>query len=190
MPISPSPGLTSRRPFLRILCALTLLVISPSLYPQGRDSALSEGEVEKLRDVADEPSERVLIFVKFLDTRVKTIQDLYAKPRRPGREEDTHDLLEQITLIADELNDNLDDYGPRHYDIRKALPKLLEASDRWIATIKTPPENATYDVSRRLTLEAIQDIRDSAQKLEEEQKEWFLAHPPAGENSKKKKNAD
>jgi hypothetical protein len=176
---------------IRLVCALTLFLIAiPSLYPQGKESALSEAEVEQLRNVADAPSDRVLLFVKLVDTRVKTLQDLYAKPRRPGREEDTHDLLEQITLIADELDDNLDDYGPRHYDIRKALPKLIEATDRWTTAIKTPPENATYDVSRRLTLEAIQDIRDSAQKLEEEQKEWFLAHPPAGENTKKKKNSD
>lgn len=175
---------------IRFVCALTLFLLVTPLYPQGRDSALSEAEVEQLRDVADVPSDRVLLFVKFVDTRVKTIQDLYAKPRRPGREEDTHDLLEQITLIADELDDNLDDYGPRHNDIRKALPKLIEATDRWTAAIKVPPDNATYDVSRRLTLESIQDIRDAAQKLVEQQKDWFLAHPPANENPKKKKNAD
>ena len=174
----------------RLVCALTLLFLVTPLYPQGKDSALSEAEVEQLRNVADNPSDRVLLFVKLVDTRVKTIQELYAKPRRPGREDDTHDLLEQITLIADELDDNLDDYGPRHYDIRKALPKLIEATDRWTTAIKVPPENATYDVSRRLTLEAIQDTRDTAQKLVEEQKEWFLAHPPAGETPKKKKNAD
>jgi len=176
------------------VCALTLLLIAtPHLYAQGRESALSDAEIEKLRDVADAPSDRVLLFVKFVDTRVKSIQDLYARPRRPGREEDTHDLLEQITLIADELDDNLDDYGPRHYDIRKALPKLIEATDRWTTAIKAPPENETYDVSRRLTLEAIQDIRDSAQKLIDEQKEWFLAHTPPKEdsdNNKKKKNSD
>jgi hypothetical protein len=173
------------------VCALTfLLLATPPLHPQAKESALSEGEVEQLRNVADAPSDRVLLFIKLVDTRVKTIEGLYAKPRRPGREEDTHDLLEQITLITDELNDNLDDYAPRHYDIRKALPKLIEATDRWTTAIKIPPENASYDVSRRLTLEAIQDIRGSAQKLVEEQKDWFLAHPPAGENPKKKKNSD
>jgi hypothetical protein len=175
---------------IRLVCALALFLLARPLYPQGRDSALSEGEVEQLREVADVPSDRVLLFVKLIDTRIKNIQDLYAKSRRPGREQDTHDLLEQITLIADELDDNLDDYGPRHSDIRKALPKLIEATDRWTAAIKAPPENATYDVSRRLTLESIQDIREAAQKLVEEQKDWFLAHPPANENSKKKKNAD
>jgi hypothetical protein len=159
---------------------------------QGRDSALSEGEVDQLRDVAYYPPDRVLLFIKFLDARVKTIQDMYAKPRHPGREQDTHDLLEQVTLIADELDDNLDDYGPHHRDVRKALPKLIEATERWSSALKTPPENEVYNVSRKLALESINDIRDAATTLLEDQKTWFLAHPPPKENGKesKDKNSD
>jgi hypothetical protein len=187
MPISPSPGFNPLRPLRKlslILIAATLFSHAPSSYAQGRDSALSEGEVEQLRDVAYYPSDRVLLFIKFIDARVKSIQDLYAKPRRPGREQDTHDLLEQITLITDELDDNLDDYGPHHRDIRKALPKLIDATERWSSAIKTPPDNEAYSVSRKLALESINDIHDTAAKLVDEQKEWFLAHPPPKENSK------
>jgi hypothetical protein len=166
------------RPRTPFLLALALATLIPPLHAQRDDSALSEGEVEQLRESAYFPNDRVMVFIKLLDTRTKAIQDMYARPRRPGREQDTHDLYEQFTSIADELDDNLDDYGPHHRDIRKALPKLIEATDRWATIIKTPPDNETYNVSRKIALEAIRDIREAATQLVEEQKTWFAAHPP------------
>src|SRR5882724_9372968 len=165
----------------RLPLALVLLALTLPLHAQRADSALSDGEVEQLRESAYVPNDRVLLFIKLLDTRNKAIQDLFAHPRKPGREQDTHDLLEQFTNIADELNDNLDDYGPHHRDIRKALPKLLDATERWSSNIKQPPDNPTYDLSRKLALEAIRDIREEATHLVEDQKTWFAAHPPAKE---------
>jgi hypothetical protein len=166
----------------RIPLAFVLLALTLPIHAQRADSALSEGEIEQLREAAYFPTDRVLVFIKLLDTRNKAIQDLFAHPRKPGREEDTHDLLEQFTSIADELNDNLDDYGPHHRDIRKALPKLLDATERWASNLKQPPNNAAYDLSRKLALEAIRDIREEATHLVEDQKTWFAAHPPAKES--------
>jgi hypothetical protein len=172
----------SCRAAVLFVLAFTLPLASTALYAQHHDSALSEAEVEKLRDAAYVPSDRVSVFINFLDTRTKSIQDLFAHPRRPGREEDAHDLFEQITEIADELDDNLDDYAHRHQDIRKALPKLLQASERWSTELKTPPDNEAYSVSRKLALESINDIRETVTKLIEDQKAWFAAHPHAKEN--------
>jgi hypothetical protein len=166
----------------RLSFALLLLPLALQLHAQKPEAALSDGEVEQLREAAYFPTDRVLLFIKLLDARNKSIQDLFAHPRKPGREQDTHDLLEQFTAIADELNDNLDDYGPRHRDIRKALPKLLEATERWSSNLKTPPDDEAYTVSRRLALEAVHDLHDQATEMIEEQKAWFLAHPPPKEN--------
>ncbi len=164
-----------------LLLVLTLTLPTALRAQQHRDSALSEGEVEKLRDAAYVPSDRVAVFIGFLNTRTKSLQDLFAHPRRPGREEDAHDLFEQITAIADELDDNLDDYAHRHQDIRKALPKLLQATERWSSELKTPPENEAYNVSRKLALESLNDIRETVTKLIDDQKAWFAAHPPPKE---------
>ena len=167
-------------------CALTLLLailcLTPPLRAQRTDSALSEKEIEELRDSAYVPSDRVIVFIKFLDQRSKAVQELFAHPRKPGREEDTHDLLEQFTSIADELNDNLDDYGPHHRDIRRSLPKLVEATDRWATALKTPSDDPAYSVSRKLALESIRDIREEATQLIEDQRTWFAAHPPPKQN--------
>jgi hypothetical protein len=167
----------------RLPLALLLLALALPAHAQRDDSGLTEGEVEQLRDSAYVAGDRILVFIKLLDTRNKAIQDLFAHPRKPGREQDTHDLLEQFTSIADELNDNLDDFGPHHRDIRKALPKLIEATERWASNIKQPPENPVYDLSRKLALESIRDIREEATRLVEDQKTWFAAHPPPKDNS-------
>ena len=179
LPCSHSSGMT--RILLGLILALPLAVIPA--HAQRHESALSEGEIEQLRDAAYVPSDRVLVFIKLLDSRSKRVQDLFAHPRRPGREEDAHDLFEQFTAVADELDDNLDDYGPRHRDIRKALPKLIEATERWSSALKTPPENDAYNVSRKLALESIRDIREAAAHLIDDQKAWFLAHPPVKETT-------
>jgi hypothetical protein len=167
----------------RLPLAFVLLALVLPLHAQRAGSSLSEGEIEQLRESAYVPNDRVLVFIKLLDIRDKAIQELYAHPRKPGREQDTHDLMEQFTNIADELNDNLDDYGPSHRDIRKALPKLLDATERWASNLKEPPENAAYDLSRKLALESIRDIREEATQLLADQKTWFAAHPPGKEPS-------
>ena len=132
---------------LAALCLATLL--APSLHAQIRDSALSQKEIEEVREARLDPVDCVLLYVKFLDLRVQEVQDLYAKPRRPGREQDTHDLLEQFTSIADELSDNLDDYGPvsyTHLDVYKRQV-LLTWAGTCVETQTTLPGPTSVGVS-------------------------------------------
>ena len=162
---------------LLLLFCLTLS-LALSIHAQGKEDALTQAEIEKLRDTNRLPDDRVMVFVKFLDERTESIRALVSKTRRPGREEDIHDALEQFISIADSLEDNLNEYGPRHRDIRKSLPKLLRAIDRWSSVIKSPAEDEAYNVSRKLALEAIRDLREDTEHLIEDQKTWFAAHPP------------
>jgi len=93
--------------------------------------------------------------------------------------------MEQFTSIADDFDDNLDDYSQHHRDVRKVLPRVVAAAERWGTALRTPPENEAYSVSRKLALESLADIRDSAIKLIDEQKAWFLAHPPPKDDGSK-----
>lgn len=165
------------------LSLLALALLAPCAFAQRNEAPLSEGEIEQLRDSAYIANDRVMVFIKLIDVRIKALQDMYAKPRRPGREQDTHDLFEQFASLSDELSDNLDDYGSRHRDIRKALPKLIEAAERWATAIKSPPDNDVYNVSRRIALESVKDVHSQASDMVEEQKTWFAAHPPAKKES-------
>jgi hypothetical protein len=119
-----------------------------------------------------------MVFVSFIDQRTARIDKLTTGKRQPGREEDIHDLLEQTTSILDDLEDNLDDYSKRHWDIRKVLPKLVAATERWGTAMRSPPEEPAYSVSRKLALESLQDVHEAALKMIDEQKAWFAAHPP------------
>jgi len=166
----------SVRRLVLILCLL--ISLTPALRAQGKEDALSQAEIEKLRDTNRLPNDRVEVFTKFLDERTETIRTLVAKPRRPGREEDIHDALEQFISIADSLEDNLNEYATRHRDVRKSLPKLLRAIDRWSSIIKSPADDEAYNVSRKLALETIRDLREDTEHLIEDQKTWFAAHPP------------
>ena len=83
-----------------MLSVAAIAPFTPPLPAQTRDSALSQKEIEQVRDARYYPSDCVLLFVKFLDLRTQEIHDLYAKPRRPGREQDT---LKQLDQVNDEL---------------------------------------------------------------------------------------
>jgi hypothetical protein len=154
---------------LRYLALALLFAAFPS-HAQQHESALSDAEVEQIRECRYVPADCVLLFVKFLDQRTKEIGDLFAHPRRPGREQDTHDLIEQFTAIADELG-----------DIRKALPKLTQAAERWATALKSPPDDEAYNVSRKIALESVRDLREQSAQLTADQAAWFKLHPPSKE---------
>jgi hypothetical protein len=183
--MAPPRRVISRRRVLALASSALAAIFTHPLHAQMRESALPDVEVEKLRDTAYYPPERVLAFVQFLDDRTKAIEKLCAGKRQPGREQDIHDLIEQFTSIADDFDDNLDDYSQHHRDIRKVLPKVVTAAERWGTSLRTPPEDPTYSVSRKLALESLADIKDSATKLIDEQKAWFQAHPPPKDDGAK-----
>lgn len=140
---------------------------------------MSQKEIEALRDAAYIPNERVMTYVKILNTREQEITDLLAKPRRPGFNQDMHDLLDQFAAIADEFNDNLDEYQSRHRDIRKSLPKLVTSIERWSTTLRAPADDQTYNIVRKMALDSLKDMRDTATSLQTEQAAYFKAHPDA-----------
>ena len=171
--------LTKGRPMpRRLIFTLALLALAAPLRAQPSDSSLTQAEIDQVREYRYYPADCVLLFVNFLDLRTQELHDLYAHPRRPGREQDTHDLILQFTSIADELSDNLDDYGPRHIDLRKALPKILTGIDRWAAALNALPDDDAYNVARKLALESLRDLREDTTQLAADQAAWFKIHPP------------
>lgn len=164
-----------------MLAVCALLVIAPAalVHAQDDDSSMSQKEIETLRDAAYIPNDRVLTFMKILNTREQEIQDLLSKPRRPGFNQDMHDLLEQFAAIADEFNDNLDEYQSKHRDVRKALPKLVSSIERWSTTLRAPADDQTYNIVRKMALDSLKDMHDTATSMQTELATYFKAHPDA-----------
>ena len=164
-----------------MLAACALLVLAPATRAraQDEDSSMSQKEIEALRDAAYIPNERVLTYLKILDTREQEITTLLSKPRRVGFNQDMHDLLDQFAAIADEFNDNLDEYQSKHRDIRKVLPKVVSSIERWSTTLRAPADDQTYNIVRKMALDSLKDMRDTATSMQTDLATYFKAHPDA-----------
>jgi len=174
------------RLFTLAVCALFVLAPAARTLAQDDDSSMSQKEIESLRDAAYIPNDRILAFVKILNTREQEISDLLAKPRRPGFNHDMHDLLDQFASITDEFNDNLDEYQSKHRDIRKSLPKLISSIERWSTTLRAPADDQAYNIVRKMALDSLKDMHDTATSLETEQAAYFKAHPDAAKTEKER----
>jgi len=171
-----------------VMTALLLLALasSPRLRAQDDDDTMSQKEIESLRDAAYIPTNRIVAFERILNTREQQIEQLLAKPHHVGYSQDMHDYIDQFASIADEFNDNLDDYASKHRDIRKALPKLLSDIERWSTTLRAPADDDAYNIVRRLALDNLKDMSAAASRMQTEQAAYFKAHPDAAKLEKER----
>jgi len=172
---------------LGVAVVLGVLLVSPvPLQAQADEGVMSNAEVESLRDTAYVPLDRIAAFMKMLDDRVKKIDGLVAKRRYPGRADELHDLMEQMSGIVDELSDNLEEYDKRHRDVRKGLPKVVLATERWSTALRGPADDVAYNVERKLALDALKDMRELAEGMEAEEEQYFKDHPDAAKAEKER----
>ncbi len=168
------------------LAAILLLSLLPA-HEQQADDALSQREVDDLRDAAFEPIERIRVFTAILNSRQDRIETLLAKRRsHTDFPEQMHDALDQFGKVIDELNDNLDDYNRRHRDVRKELPKLIVSTERWSATLGKVGDNDAFNVVRRIALDDVKDTGGLAASLDTDLTTYFKAHPEAAAAEKKR----
>lgn len=166
---------------LLLLCALPLRAQAP-------DGMLTQTEVEQLRDAAYVPLDRVRVYMRILDDRVKELDAIMAKRHGVDFPGDVHDVIDQIGSIADELNDNLDSYAPKHRDLRKVLPKLTASAQRWSTALRAPADDPRYNVVRQTALDALKDTQQIASDMAAEQEAYFKAHPEAAKEEKARAN--
>lgn len=156
-------------------CALFLCSVA---HAQKQPAALSEAEEDQVRDAAIDPARRVTVYQAIIETRIKRIQDVLANTRAQGRRDDIRENMDEITGLVDELQDNLEEYEHAHRDLRKPLPKLLDATLRWESVLKQPPDNDAYNLVRKLALESVADIKKQAGEMIPAELAYFKAHPP------------
>jgi hypothetical protein len=169
------------------MAALGVLLAGASpLCAQDADGALSQAEVEQLRDSAPIPVDRIKVFESILNAREKEIAELVAKPHRPGYAVDMHDALDQFGQILDEFNDNLDEFEKNHRDVRKELRKLLKETDRWATVLRSPPEDDGYSIVKKIALDNLKDMRELVTEMQTGLEAYFQAHPDAAKAEKER----
>jgi hypothetical protein len=161
-----------------LLFAAAFLFVAPLTPAQQSKDPLTADQEEQVRAVADQPDERVKLFIKFIENRTDAIRHAVVHPltQRPGVE--IHDNVDAFTSLVDELQDNLDAYDESHSDIRKSLKFLLERTAKWSAVLQQPPGSSEYDFARKSALDAVETTKQAATELLKSQEEYFSKHKP------------
>src|SRR5271166_4970852 len=158
-----------------------LVVLTCALAQHGvaqhRDP-LYDKEVNQMREAADYPDKRLEIMAGFARARLATIAQLRADPKAgKDRPMQIHDLLQDFTVLLDEIDDNIDMYGSHKTDMRKGLKLVIEADSEWQLQLRklkeqSPPEELDqYSFVLANAIEAVKDTADSARKELQDQNE-------------------
>src|SRR5258708_7386060 len=128
-----------------LLAALTLLSTLAAAQTRRRD-ALTDAETDQLREVAIEPEKRIRLFVKFARARMEAIEQVRSDPKfAEGRGKRLHDLLEDVSAIVDEMDQNIEEYDRQKADLRKALKEVVEADSELQLKLRAIKEGAASD---------------------------------------------
>jgi hypothetical protein len=122
-------------------CAFFLLVV-PRLAGQHRD-ALTDPEIDQLRDTALDSDLRLKLYVTFARNRLITLEQARSDPKTTDRGLATHDGLQDFLDVYDELNDNVDTYVGRKSDLRKVLKIVIDGDTEFQAKLRALRDDAT-----------------------------------------------
>jgi hypothetical protein len=159
----------------RLVLAISLL---STVWAQRRRDPLNPLEQDQLRDAAQEPSERLKLYIQFARTRLTSLEQTRADPKVTDRAQQTRDRLQDFLDVYDELNDNLDTFVERKADLRKPLKTLIEADTEFQAKLRALKSSADaskdeakqYDFLLTSVLETVDSsVQDHRQLLSEEE---------------------
>ncbi len=103
-----------------------LLIASTAIAQANKREALSDLEIEKVRDSAMLPDVRLKLYTEFARARLGILQQARADAKAEDREAKMRDALQDFIAIYDELDDNVDTFADRGDDIRGALKPVIE----------------------------------------------------------------
>lgn len=161
---------------LSVAIALCTLGASSLVAQKEKREPLTEAQIEKIREAGIDPDLRVSLYTKFLNEHADTIKSLTGRVRSRARSVRLDAELQDFTALMDELGSNLDVYSERNADIRKELKPLTEAAPQWLAVLRALAGEPGFDVSRKEAIESGQDLADQANRLLNEQTEYFKTH--------------
>ena len=117
--------------WLSLVCLLF-----PSTWAQRRRDPLNPLEVDQLRDAAQDPEQRIKLFIQFSRARLVALEQVRNDPKVTDRAQQTHDKLQDFLDVYDELNDNIDTFVDRKADLRKPLKGVIEADNEFQAKLR------------------------------------------------------
>lgn len=160
---------------------LAVICLSIAVAQQHHHDPLSDGEIDKLRDAAQEPDIRLKLYVSFARTRLENVQQIHSDPKATDKDKQIRDALQDFISIYDELDENVDTFADRGEDLRKALKPVIEADTEFgsrlrafkLSLANSPKEAEAYDFLLGTALEAVDSAAKDHRDLLAEHEEKF-----------------
>ena len=148
------------------MCVTLVLVAGSIAQAQRHREPLTQPEIDQIRDASWEPKQRLSLYVQFTRARLVKLEQMRSDPKTKDRARQTHDMLDDIQLLYDELNDNIDTYVERKDDIRKPLKFIIEADTEFQAKLRAlkdaPDVSAEESQQYQFVLNDILETVDSS----------------------------
>ncbi len=145
---------------------------------QGRQDVLTQAQQQKIAEAGIDADLRIGLYTKYVGEHADRIRRLAGRTESGmGRAMDRE--LGDFSSLVDELSSNLDEYGGRMADIRKALGKLDKEIPRWQEMMKSLPNNSAYQISRDDATGALSDLADQTRQLTHQEDAYFKEHKDA-----------
>ncbi|HZQ90917.1 MAG TPA: hypothetical protein VFA60_03905 [Terriglobales bacterium] len=182
------------------IAAVLLLALVPAQAQVRRHDPLTAKEVEDLREVAQDPAQRLKLYARYALARMTAIDQVRAdsKLATAERAKQLHDLIEDLGTIVDEMDDNVEDYDKRKADLRRPLKDVIEADTALQIKLRALKEAADTTLAKeapdfRFALEnTVESVNQSAQAAREtlEAQNVAFAKAKADEKAKAKEAKD
>jgi hypothetical protein len=157
--------------------ALAMLLLSTA-WAQRRRDPLNPLEEDQLRNAAQDPAERLKLYIVFARTRLTSLEQMRADPKVTDRAQQTRERLQNFLDVYDELNDNIDTFVERKTDLRKPLKAVIEADTEFQAKLRAlkssvdanKSESKEYDFLLTNVLDAVDGgVQDHRQLLNQQE---------------------
>ena len=140
--------------------ALLLAVTAPPARALAqKPDHISDEEEEKIRDAQD-PSDRIEVYLALAQTRLDRISEFRSKPMDPQYDNGAYidHLLDQYISLTDELKNWIQDQYDRRADMRKGLRKALEMGPKQLQDLRRI--QASPDAYARDYTKSLHDAQD------------------------------
>jgi len=154
-----------------LLFALLMSLAVPAATAQAqKPDYVTDEEEDKIRD-AQEPSERIEVYLTLAQSRLDRIQEFRSKPMDPQYDNGAYidHLLDTYISLTDDLKNWIQDKYDRRGDMRKGLRRVLDMGPKQLDDLRRIQESpdayaADYAKSLRDAKDDLTDALDGATK--------------------------